>query len=385
MDFEIPFETKQLVDSLRKFLKQEIEPLAEKYKFTDNIPYEVHLSVRKRSREVGFYGIHMPVDVGGGGISTFTFCVLLEELGRNNVEQFATDIIGGAGGPSMILTDCDEEQKKKYLSPLMNVEKTCCFALTEPWAGSDATAIRTTARREGDYYILNGRKHYITNAPYADFAIVFAVTDKEKGAKGGITCFLVDRDTPGYSVGQIHQTMSGSGMHGELLFEDCKVPKENILGKEGMGFIQAMKWIGIGRLMVAAECIGCAERVLSMAINYAKQRVAFGQPIAKYQAIQWMIADSATEIYAAKMMLYNAAWLADSGKNIRKEASMAKLYASEMAGRVIDRALQIHGGAGFMKDLPIERLYRTIRAARIGEGTSEIQRLTIAKELMKEY
>ncbi len=384
MDFEIPQEYVLLRDQFRRFLEKEIRPYEEKYKFENAVPYEVHMEVRRLSRKAGFYGIHLPEEVGGGGLDIFGYVLLLEELGKSLIIHFSTDIIGGAGGPTPILLDGSEEQIEKYLKPLIRAEKTMCFALTEPGAGSDATAIKTRAVKKNGRYVINGRKHFITNAPYADFALVFAVTDPSKGIKG-ITGFIVEKGTPGFEVGRIHETMTGTRMHGELIFEDCEVGEEQVLGKEGMGFIQAMKWITLGRLVVAAQCTGSAQGALDLAVKWAKERVAFGRPIARYQAIQWMVADSATEIFAAKSILYSTAWKASQGMDVRKESAMAKVYASEMAGRVIDRALQIHGGMGFMRELPIARLYQVVRAARIGEGTSEIQRLTIARRLLEEY
>ncbi len=384
MDFSISEEHRILLDSLRKFLRREIIPLEESLGTADSVPYDIHLRVKRLSREAGFYGIHLPEEVGGGGLNTLGLCLLLEELGRSMCERLGSNVIGGFGGPTPLLLDCSDSQKERYLYPTVRAEKTLCFALTEPGAGSDAAAIETRAAREGEGFVINGRKHFITNAPFADFALVFAVTDSKKRARGGITCFLVDKGTPGFSVGRIHETMTGSGMHAELLFEDCYVPASQILGQEGMGFIQAMKWISQGRLSIAAHCVGVADKLIKRSVEYANIRFAFGNPISRYQGIQFMLADMAIAAEASRSMVYHAAWLADQGKEIVKEASMAKLFASEMIGKVADSAIQIHGGAGFMKDLPLERIYRGVRAARIGEGTSEIQRNVIARELLKE-
>jgi len=384
MDFTIPDELMALKEQLTRFVKKEILPFEEKYKLIDEAPYEVHMQVRRRSREVGFYGIHLPEEVGGQGLSNLGLCILIEELRMLGAEHFGSEIIGGPGGPTPILLACNERQREKYLKPLMRAEITTCFALTEPEAGSDASAIRTRAVRSGDHYILNGRKHYITNAPFADFAMVFAKTDPKKGPISGISCFLVDKGTPGFSVGNIHQTMTSSGQHAELVFEDCRVPTENLLGEEGKAFLYAMRWINQGRIGIGANCVGGAQRFLNMAVNYARTRVQFGRPIGDYQAIQWMLADMAIEVYAARVMVYSAAWKLDHGMEVRKEACIAKLYASEMVNRAADRALQIFGGMGFMKEAGIERGFRISRAARIGEGTSEIQRLTIARQIIKE-
>jgi acyl-CoA dehydrogenase len=238
--------------------------------------------------------------------------------------------------------------------------------------------------KDGDNYVLNGVKHFITNGPYADFAMVYAVTDRKLGARGGVTCFLVEKGTPGFSVARVQKTMAGDNLQAELAFVDCVVPSRNILGEAGQGFLLAMQWIGHGRLLIGAMCVGVSDLLLKMSTDYAKQREQFGKPISSKQAIQWMLADSATEIYAARMMLYNAAWKADRGENIIKETSMVKLYATEMVNRIADRALQIHGGMGYMREFPIERIFREVRVLRIVEGTSEIQRFIISRFLLDE-
>ena len=383
MDFTIPTELEQLRDSLKRFIEREIVPLEEKYKMEDVVPEEEHKKVRKRARELGFYGIHLPEDVGGGGLSNLGYVLLVEEIGRNRTDRFYSDIIGGAGGPTPMLLACNEEQKKKYLIPLVEGDITTCFCLTEPGAGSDASSIRTTAVKKNGKYVINGRKHFISNAPYADFAMVFAVTDKEKRAKGGITCFLVDMDTPGIDV-KIMKSMLRDDVQGDVTFEDVEVPQENILGKLGYGFAQAMQWIAFGRLTIAAICVGLMERVLKMSVQYAKQRVQFGKPIAERQAIQWMLADMATDLYGTKNMLYNSAWRLDRGEDILIETSMLKVFATEAASKAVDNALQIHGGMGYMREHPLERIYRRVRVLRIVEGTSEIQRWIIARGLLRD-
>jgi alkylation response protein AidB-like acyl-CoA dehydrogenase len=266
----------------------------------------------------------------------------------------------------------------------MQGDITTCFGLSEPGAGSDATNIQTTAVKKGDKWILNGRKHYITNAPSADYAMVFALTDREKKARGGITCFLVDRDTPGADFNIPQHTMQGNDWVGELLFEDCEVPGDNLLGKEGFGFALAMKWINDGRLNIGASAIGIAKRMLKLSVEYANQREAFGTVIGNFQLIQAMLADMATDIFAAENMVYRAAWMRDQGVDIRKEAAMVKLYGANMVNRCVDLAMQIHGGMGFMRETPIEHVMRHVRVFRIFEGTDEMQRLTIAKSLLKE-
>ncbi|MDI6753331.1 MAG: acyl-CoA dehydrogenase family protein [Thermodesulfobacteriota bacterium] len=384
MDFTIPYELRDLVSSLKKFINNEIKPLQESHQDENGcIPEEIRKKVRLRSRELGFYGADFPEECGGGGLSNLGMTLLREEIGRSGLE-LADSIFGEAGAMSQILLECNGEQKERYLLPAIRAEKLSCFALTEPNAGSDAAAIETKAQKEGDEFILNGRKHFISNGPYADFAIVFAVTDRELRAKGGITCFLVDRDTRGFSLGRIQQHMGGGDRLGELIFEDCRVPARNVLGKVGAGFLLAMKRVGEGRLRLTALFMGMADKCLQLALDYAKQRVQFGKPIARYQAIQWMLVDMSVEIHASRLMLYHAAWKADQGMDIIRESGMAKLYSSEMLCRAADKALQIHGGMGYMKECPIEGIYRKARASRIGEGTSEIQRILLARKLLQD-
>ncbi|MBI2890773.1 MAG: acyl-CoA dehydrogenase family protein [Nitrospirae bacterium] len=383
--FPVPDEALMLKDSLGRYLTEEVLPIERSLRLfeEDDIPEDVKTRVRKRSVELGFYGIHMPQDVGGGGIDALTLALLKQEVGRQN-SILGSEVLGGFGGPTHILLDCTPTQREKFLAPLMRGDKTCCFGLSEPGAGSDATAIQTRAAKTGDRYVLNGTKHFITNGPFADFAMVFAVTDKEKRARGGITCFLVEKGTPGFRIGRIHQTMAGKKNQCELIFEDCEVPEANVLGRVGYGFASAMKWISHNRVAMSAYFVGVGEFLVALSIQHARTRVAFGKPIAEQQGIQWMLADMAGQVHAARCMLYSTAWMLTRGQAARMEASLLKLNATEMICRVVDTALQIHGGMGFMRDLPIERIYRTARAGRIGEGTSEILKNTIARELLEE-
>ena len=385
MDFSFSQEALMMQETLRKFITEELLPLQEKHRLDREVPppADLRMKIRKRSVELGFYGIDMPEEVGGGNISTVDRMLLHEEAAKHD-NVFGEEIFGGAGGPTHILLACTDKQKEKYLTPLMKGEITTCFGLSEPGAGSDATNISTSAVKKGDAWILNGRKHYITSAPWADFAMVFASTDKAKGARGGITCFLVDRSAPGADFDHPQHTMDGNGWVGELVFEDCEVAADNVLGQVGFGFALAMKWINDGRLNIGAASVGIAKRMLNLSIDYAKQRVAFGQPIANFQLIQAMLADMATEIFAAENMVYRSAWMKDQGIDIRKEAAMVKVYCAEMVNRAVDTAMQIYGGMGFMRETPIEHVMRRVRVFRIFEGTSEIQRLTIAKSLLKE-
>jgi acyl-CoA dehydrogenase len=284
------------------------------------------------------------------------------------------------GNADNILYRCNDEQKKRYLIPTINGDRRSCFALTEPGAGSDAANIKMRAVKDGDHYVLNGEKVFITGGNEADFAMVFAVTDPEKGGHGGVTCFLVDREM-GWKSSYI-PTMGDWGP-ASLYFENVRVPATNILGESGKGFDLGMQWIGTGRWRIPASAVGTAERALQMAIDYAKQRVSMGHPIAEYQAIQWMIADSHVEIESTRWLVLYAAWIAEHGQDARHAASVAKLQGATMVNHVIDRVMQIHGGMGYTKELPIERWYRLVRLYRIFEGTDEIQRYIISRNLLK--
>jgi alkylation response protein AidB-like acyl-CoA dehydrogenase len=296
---------------------------------------------------------------------------------------FFDDILGGPGGPSSILLACNEEQRGRYLQPLMSGELTTCFALSESDAGSDATALRARATREDGSYVLNGMKSIITNGAQADFALVFAVTGGSAHPAGGISCLIVDSDAPGYRVSRSHTCMGFSGFQGELTFDDCRVPAANLLGQEGAGLLLALDWINSNRVRTAAMATGVARRMLARSAAYAKQRTQFGSPLASFQAIQLKLADMATELFAAENMVMRTAAMREQGLDIRKEAAMTKLYCSEMVNRAAYEAIQIHGGAGCLRETNIERAYRMVRVLTILEGTSEMQRLTIAKRVLK--
>jgi acyl-CoA dehydrogenase len=384
MDFTIPENLRMMQETVRRFVERDLEAISRQVEDEDRIPEE---TVQKM-RDLGLFGLAIPEEYGGLGLGVLGECLVYQELSKTNA-CFRSRIGTNNGiGSQGIVIDGTEEQKQKYLPKLAGGEWTACFALTEPEAGSDAAAIRTRAELQGDHWVLNGKKHFITNGDIADVATVFAVTDPQKRARGGITAFIVERTFPGYSVGTIERKMGLRGSHtAELVFEDCIVPRENVIGGEamvGQGFKTAMKVLDKGRLTMGASAVGTAEKLLELSIDYAKQRVQFGKPIAEFQAIQFMLADMATQIYAARNMLYHAAWLRDQrGTAVVKEASMVKLFCTEMVNRVADMAVQIHGGMGYMKDYPIERFYRDVRLTRIYEGTSEIQRLVIARELLK--
>jgi acyl-CoA dehydrogenase len=384
MDFDVPESHRLLVETVRRFVKQELEPLSQRVEEEDHIPD----AVVQQMRALGLFGLSIPEEYGGLGLSVLGECLVIEELSKVNA-CFKTRIATNNGiGAQGILLDGTPAQKQRYLPRLASGEWTGCFALSEPAAGSDAANIQTTAILDGDHFVLNGGKHFVTNGDIADLCTVLALTDREKRAKGGITAFLVERTCPGFSVGTIEKKMGLRGSHTcELVFEDCRVPRESVVGGEAMvgrGFQTAMRVLDRGRLVLGASAVGAAQKLLDLSLGYARQRVQFGKPIAEFQAIQIMLADMATEIYAARQMLHHAAWLRDQhGVAVTKEASMVKLFCTEMACRVADRAVQIHGGMGYMKELPVERFYRDLRLTRIYEGTSEIQRLVIARELLR--
>lgn len=379
MDFDLSEELRLLREMVRGFVGKELLPHEELVEELDDVPPELLKDLRIKARNLGLLGLTIPEGSGGAGMGYLANCILREELGWVSLAMSYA-----VRGPSPILSVGTSDQIEKYLKPCLEGKKRDCFALTEPNAGSDASAIQTTAVWDGEVFNLNGTKIFITDGIKADFVIVFAVTDKEKRARGGVTAFLVDKGTPGFKVGQKFQKMGWRGTDlTELIFENCRVLRGQVLGEIGQGFQLAMQWIDVGRLGIAAAAIGTAERLLEMAKVYANERVTFGKPLADRQAIQWMIADSAIEVQAARLLTYQTAALGDKGQETRQGSAMAKLYATEMVGRVADRVLQIHGGAGYMKDLPIERIYRDVRYNRIGEGTSEILRHLIARGILK--
>ena len=385
MDFSIPAEYGELRRNLTEFVERELKPLeaAELDPESDDIPVELIDRVRRRAAELGFYAADFPEDVGGSGLPQLGM-VLLREAAPLTGCRLAGFTTYGPEGPTGLLLGATDEQKKKYLVPLVTAEKSMCFALTEPDAGSDAQSLSTTAVPDGGDWVLNGTKHFITNGKHADFALVFAANDRALKAQGGITAFLVDKGTPGFSVGRAQRGMLDvEGQH-ELVFEDCRVPEEQILGgpgNAGMGFYSAMQFLAMGRLSIAATCNGIAEYALGLGVDYAKQRVAFDRPIGKNQYVQGHIVDSLVELKASKLMTYECAWKYDHGDQVIQESSIVKLYAAEMVNRVVDRMIQVHGGMGWMRELPLERLYRLVRIFRIVEGTSEIQKYIIAKTL----
>jgi len=379
MDYEIPEEIRLIVNTTKELVRRDLDPIAEQVERDGVVPEGI---VQKMKR-LGYFGLRVPEQFGGGGLSTLGYCMVLEELSKPHKAFWSLIYVNNGIGFQTIWSDGTDEQRRRFLPALASGEKIAAFALTEPEAGSDAAAIRTSAVKKGDLFLINGLKHFITNGPIADLVITMAVTDKTLGARGGITAFIVEKGTPGFRVGQIHQTLGDSAtLQSELIYEGCAVPLSNVIGRVGQGFEVAMKFLDDGRLTMAACAIGPAQRLLELSIAYSKQRVTFGRPIAQRQAIQWMLADAATEICAAREMLYRTAWAKDQGRSVTLESSMVKLFATEMAFRVADRAVQIHGSMGYAKEFPVERWYRDLRSARITEGPSEIQRMIIARELL---
>ena len=378
MDLTLSDEESEVREWVRTFVSKEIMPLEQTVLERERrherglLPEELK-ALQDKAKESGFFGVQTPEEYGGMGLGALMSALIEVELGRSFV-QFKF-----GGDADNILFSANDEQKEAYLLPTINGEKKSCFAITEPGAGSDARNIRTTAVRDGDEWVINGEKTFITGGDIADFCLVFAVTDKEKGADGGVTCFLADRDAGWTST--VIDTMGEWGP-AALSFEDVRVPHSSILGEEGRGFELAMQWIGKGRYMLPARALGACERLVEMAMEHARNRETFGAPIATRQAIQWMLADSAVEIEALRWLVLTAAWQVDHGRDSRQAQSMAKLYGGVKANEIVDRMLQIHGGMGYTRELPIERWYRELRLLRIYEGTDEIQRRTIARNLL---
>jgi len=374
VDFSLSDEERQIRDTVRSFIEKEVMPLEPEVLRNERagrpgIDPGVLRDLQNKARRSGFWGVNTPEEYGGMNLGAVMAAIVMMECGRS----FVPFAFGGYA--DNILYASDEKQRERYLIPTIEGERISCFAITEPGAGSDARNIRTTARQDGGDYVINGEKTFITRGNEADFVMVFAVVPD-----AGVTCFLVDRD-----MGWKSEPIPTMGEWGpaSLVFEDVRVPAGNILGEVGKGFDLAMAWIRQGRYLIPARAIGSAERLLQMAIDYAKIRQSMGHPIADYQAIQWQIADSQVEIEGAKWLTLYAAWRVQQGLDARHASSIAKLNGAVMANQVVDRVMQIHGGMGYTKELPVERWYRELRLLRIYEGTDEIQRRTIARNLLK--
>lgn len=375
MDFFLTEEQKMFQAMVRDFATNVVKPEAAKIDEEGIFPTEIF----KKAAQLGIFGITIDEQYGGSGGDYLSMTICSEELSKA-LAGFATVFLANLSLACYpIYKFGNEEQKKKFVTPIAKGEKICCFALTEPGAGSDAGAIQTTATRDGDHFVLNGNKIFITNGAEASISVVFATEDKSKGSKG-ISAFIVETGTPGFSVGKTEHKM---GIHGssttELVFENCRIPKSNQLGESGKGLRYALESIDSSRVTVAAQALGISQAAFEDALSYAQTRVQFGKPLAQQQAIQWMLADMATQIDAARLLVYRAAWLKDKSLPYMKEAAMAKLYAGEVSSFVTNKALQIHGGYGYCRDYPMERYLRDAKITEIYEGTSEMQRMTIAR------
>jgi len=380
MDFELSEEQKMLKTMVQDFATKELEPIAAQIDEESRFPAE---SVKKMA-ELGLMGICFPEEYGGSGSGATELCLVIEEISRVCAATGVILLVTAGLASEPIYVYGNDEQRKRFITPIATGEKLAAFALTEAGAGSDPAALETTATRHNNGYLLNGTKIFITNGAEADIILVFATVDKSLKHKG-ITAFVVEKDAPGFSVGK-HENKLGirASSTVELVFEDCFVPEENRLGNEGEGFKIALNAIDASRVVVAAQALGIAQGAFDKALAYAKERQQFGQPIANFQAIQWMLADMATQIDAARLLIYRAAYLQDNGLPFVKEASMAKVFAAETSSFVTNKAIQIYGGYGYVKEYPLERYLRDAKITEIYEGTSEMQRMTIARQLIKE-
>lgn len=371
----------QLVDMVERFVRERLVPVEQQVAEEGRVPDDI----MQEMKDLGLFGMTIPEEYGGLGLTMEEEIHVAMALGHTSPAFRSILGTNNGIGSAAVVFDGTEEQKQKYLPKYASGEYIGCFCLTEPDAGSDAGSLKTSARRDGDHYILNGTKRYITNGPVADTFNVMARTDPGiKGAKG-ISAFIVDRDTPGIHLGAVDKKMGQAGsLTCDVIFEDCRVPAENLIGEEGQGFITAMKVLDRGRLHISGVSVGIAERLIADALAYAMERKQFGKPIAEHQLIQAMLADSKTECYAAKCMVMDAARKRDAGDNVSTESSACKLFATEMVGRVADRAVQIHGGAGYVSEYAVERFYRDVRLLRLYEGTSQIQQIIIARNMIRE-
>jgi len=376
---ELTPEQEMVRKTVRKFALEVVEPRAKEIDETSEFPWDTI----KKMGEMGLMGICFPSEYGGAGLDTLCYTIAVEELSRVCGSTGITLAAHVSLGCYPIFAFGTEEQKKRFLVPLARGEKIGAFGLTEPNAGSDAGGTETTATKDGDCYVLNGTKIFITSAGVAETCVATALTEKGKGTRG-ISAFIVEKGTPGFSVGTKENKLGLRGSDTcEIVFEDCRIPRENLLGREGQGFAIFMNSLDGGRVSIGALALGIAQGALDASIKYSKERKQFGKPISEFQAIQWMLADMATEIAAARHLVYYAAREKDRGGKITMHSAMCKLFAAEAAMRATTKAIQIHGGYGYMKDYPVERYFRDAKLTEIGEGTSEIQRLIIARELLR--
>jgi alkylation response protein AidB-like acyl-CoA dehydrogenase len=386
MTFPTDAEFAEVRECLNTYLHEELIPFEKEngIGYEDQLPKEVVRSLWKRSRELNLYGMQLPRDLGGRGMSVSQLCLLKDDVAASGAVLFP-HVLGDWGGPSRIgnlVRYATPYQVENYILPCIRGEKGACFAMTEPASGSDAASIRTRAVRDGDEYVITGRKHYITASAFADFAVVMCVTDPDKGADG-ISAILVDFDRPGVKLSFDYLPMTGQHVDADIDMAEVRVPAANLIGKEGAGFKIAMDRVSVNRLLHCPTMIGLARQAYRLAVDYSQHRQQFGGPISRFQAIQHMLADMATALFACESMVLAAAKLADDGRDIRKEASMCKLFVSERCFEIADKAMQIHGNVGVTKNHPVEFIFRRLRLYRIVTGTSEIQRNTIAKEILR--
>lgn len=379
MKLELNDQQKMIQKMVREFAEKEVAPIAAELDKKEEYPTKT----LEKMAKLGLLGIIIPQEYDGAGLDTISYAITIEEISRKCASTGVVTSVHNSLAAWPIIKYGTEEQKKKYLPILAKGEKIGAFAATEPNAGSDLGAMQTTAVKKGNKYIINGDKTFITSGPEAGIIIIFAVTDKEAGAKG-ISAFIVENNFKGYKVGSVFEKLGiNASKTSELIFEDMEVPAENLLGKEGEGFKIALSTLDGGRIGIACQAVGIAQAALDESITYSQQRQQFGRPISKFQAIQWMIADMATRVEAARWLVYNAAYKKDAGEKISKEAAMAKLFASETAMECVIKGLQIHGGYGYTKEYTIERLFRDAKITEIYEGTSEVQRMVIAGSLLR--
>lgn len=382
MNFGLSDEQQLLVDTVRSFVEKEIYPHEAEIERTGEVPRELGDEIKQKCMDIGFYASNIAQEFGGGGLNNLDFALLERELGRGSM-----GLTVYFGRPSGILVACNDEQREQYLTPAVRGEKFDALAMSEPNAGSDVRGMQCQAKPDGDDWIVNGTKHFISHADIADFCIVFVATGAEetdKGTKKKITCFLVDRGTPGFEIRPGYHSVSHRGYHNCILsFQDCRLPKSQILGELHRGFDLANEWLYATRITVATMCVGRARRAFDLALEHAATRKQFGKLIGKFQGVSFKLADMITEIDAADWLTLSAAWRLDQNLPANREIASAKLYASEMLARVTDEAIQIFGGMGLMDDFPLERLWRDARVERIWDGTSEIQRHIISRALLR--
>ena len=385
MDFGLTEEQVMIVETTRSYVENELYPHEQMVERSGVLPLELIREIQKKAMAAGLYAANMPAEVGGAGLDTLSWLLYEKELGRANYALHWTCV----ARPSNILLAGNAEQREQYLMPCIRGETWDCLAMTEPGAGSDLRGMKASARQDGDDWILNGSKHFISHADLAGFAIVFVATGEEqtpRGPKKKITAFFVDKGTPGFTVREGYRNVSHRGYTNAVLeFDDCRVNKRQILGEVHKGFEVANSWLGATRLQVASTCLGRAERALDLSVRYAAEREQFGQKIGKFQGISFKLADMAMELKAAELLTREAAWKYDQGTVTEADMSMAKLKATEVLAHVADEAIQIHGGMGLMDELPLERIWRDARVERIWEGTSEIQRHIISRELLRAH